>query len=232
MNQTNSLGREAQAAGRLTAWLTRHWLALINVALMIYLGLPILAPVLMANGLEAPARIIYKVYLFACHELPQRSYFLFGHQMTYSLQQLVDAAGVDKLWGYPLGGAYREFVGNASLGFKVALCQRDVAIYGTMLLCGLVFGLVRKRVRPIPIWLYVLVGIIPIGLDGGSQLVGYIVPGLMPGGVPRESTWVLRTITGALFGWATMWLALPYLHESFTSIDEQLADRAERLPGG
>jgi uncharacterized membrane protein len=142
--------------------------------------------------------------------------------MVYTLQELDNLAGVSQLPGYPLYGEYREFVGNEQIGFKIALCQRDTAIYGAMLLCGLVFGLVRKRVKPIPLWVYLVFGLGPIALDGGSQLLSYMVPGLMPGGMPRESTWLLRAITGALFGWATMWLALPYLQESFTAIDERM----------
>ncbi|MBN1888011.1 MAG: DUF2085 domain-containing protein [Thermoflexales bacterium] len=211
-------------ANKLANFFARHWLAAINVWLAVYVGLPLLAPVLMANGLEWPAAIIYKLYLFLCHELPHRSYFLFGPQAVYSLQELVDAAGVDALWGYPVGGAYREFTGNAQMGFKVSLCQRDMAIYSTMLLSGLVFSVLRRRVKPIPVWVYIALGLVPIGLDGVSQLISYIVPSLMPGGVPRESSWILRTITGALFGWATMALALPYLHESFTAMEEQLAE--------
>ncbi len=216
-------------ATKISAWFAHHWLAMINLALAAYVGLSFLAPVLMVNGLEGPARIIYKIYSLSCHQLPQRSYFLFGQQWVYSLQELTALAPVEQLWGYPLGGAFREFVGNANIGFKVALCQRDVAIYGAMLLSGLVFSFVRRRVRPIPFGFYVLVGLVPVGLDGGSQLIGYLIPGLMPGGVPRESTWLLRTITGGLFGWATMWLVLPYLHESFTAVDEQLALRREQL---
>ncbi len=210
-------------AFKISAWFARHWLAFINTIIAIYLGLPLLAPVLMVNGLNGPASVIYRVYQFACHQLPQRSYFLFGPQVVYSLQELNELAGTDQLAGYPLYGEYREFAGNEQVGFKVALCQRDIAIYGSMLACGLMFSLVRKRVRPIPLWVYLAVGLGPMALDGGSQLLSYMLPGWMPGGVPRESTWLLRAITGALFGWATMWLALPYLQESFTAIDERLA---------
>lgn len=218
-------GAPVRTADRITMWLARHWLTVINVALMIYLAVPVLAPVLMAHGFEAPARLIYKAFLFMCHELPQRSYFLYGPRLVYSLDQLMELAQVDQLPGYPLYGAYREFVGNPTVGYKVALCQRDFAIYAAMLLTGLIFGLVRRRARPLSFWLYLVIGIGPVALDGGSQLIGYMFPQVMPGGAPRESTWLLRTITGALFGWATMWLVLPNLQASFAAMDEQLADR-------
>jgi uncharacterized membrane protein len=218
----NESSRVATAADRLSAWLSRHWLALINVALAIYVGLPFLAPVLEKSGHPFGAQIIYSTYRALCHELPQRSYFLFGEKPVYSLQELADRVGQENLPLYPWPS---PFNGNDQVGYKVALCQRDVAIYGMLLLSGLVFGLVRSRARPISFWVYVLIGILPIGLDGGSQLVSYLVPGLFPGGVPRESTWVLRTITGAAFGWATAWLMFPYLQTAFAEIGEKSNER-------
>jgi hypothetical protein len=56
-----------------TRWLTRHWLALFNSVVAIYVGLPFLAPLLMREGLERPARWIYAVYSFMCHQFPFRS---------------------------------------------------------------------------------------------------------------------------------------------------------------
>ncbi len=205
-------------ADRLSRWLSRHWLALVNILLAVYVGLPFLAPVLEKTGHPFPAQVIYTVYRALCHELPQRSFFLFGPQMTYTLPELVQRVGEENLPSYPWPS---PFIGNPQLGYKVALCQRDIAIYGTLLLVGLAFSLIRSRARPIPFWLYILVGVIPIGLDGGSQLISYMVPGLFPGGVPRESTWVLRLITGTLFGLTTAWLAFPYLQAAFGEIAEQ-----------
>jgi uncharacterized membrane protein len=147
---------------------------------------------------------------------------LFGEKAVYSLPELVDRVGEDNLPLYPWPS---PFNGNEQVGYKVALCQRDLAIYGMLLLSGLAFGLVRSRARPISFWLYVLIGVIPIGLDGGTQLVSYILPGLFPGGVPRESTWVLRTITGAAFGWTTAWLIFPHLQAAFAEIGEKSSER-------
>jgi uncharacterized membrane protein len=97
-----------------------------------------------------------------------------------------------------------------------------------LLLSGLAFGLVRSRVKPIPFWAYLLIGVIPIGLDGGSQLISYLVQGLYPSFVPRESIWVLRTITGALFGLATAWLAFPNLQAAFAEVGESSRARLEQ----
>jgi uncharacterized membrane protein len=210
------------AADRLSVWLSRHWLGLINVALAVYIGLPFLAPALEKSGHPFAAQIIYSTYRALCHELPQRSYFLFGEKTVYSLPELVERVGEDHLPLYPWPG---PFNGNEQVGYKIALCQRDLAIYGTLLLSGLAFGWVRSRARPISFLVYILIGVLPMALDGGSQLVSYVVPGLFPGGVPRESTWVLRTVTGAMFGWATAWLVFPYLQSAFAEIGEMSNER-------
>ncbi len=220
MESDLGVNRVASFADRISVWLSRHWLAVINVMLAVYTGLPFLAPVLEKSGHPFPARIIYTTYRALCHELPQRSYFLYGEKAAYTLQELADRVGENNLPLYPWPS---PFNGNEQVGYKVALCQRDLAIYGTLLLSGLVFSRVRSRARPLPFWAYVLIGIIPMGLDGGSQFISYLLPGL--GGMPRESTWVLRTLTGAAFGWATAWLAFPHLQAAFAEIRENSISR-------
>lgn len=230
MEPVSASSRVNTTADRLTVWLSKHWLALINVFLAVYVGLPFLAPTLLETGHPVAANVIYTIYFPMCHQLPQRSYFLYGEKATYSLQELVDRVGEENLPLYPWP---RLFNGNKQVGYKVAMCERDVAIFGGLLLSGLIFGLVRSRARPIPFWVYVLIGIVPMGLDGGSQLISYLVPSLF-GGVPRESTWVLRTFTGGLFGWATVWLAHPNLQATFAELGEissrRLLDSALPMP--
>ncbi|HSJ59189.1 MAG TPA: hypothetical protein VLC95_18530, partial [Anaerolineae bacterium] len=65
-----------------------HWLFLVNLFWGLYVGLPFLAPVLMNAGLETPAKLIYLLYRPACHQRPERSYFLGGPQATYSIEEL------------------------------------------------------------------------------------------------------------------------------------------------
>ena len=100
----------------------------------------------------------------------------------------------------------RSFIGSAEIGWKVALCQRDVAIYATVFVTGLLYSLVRYRLRPLPFKVYVLF-LIPIGVDGLTQLVGW-----------RESTPFLRTLTGALFGFASVWFAYPYVEDAMQEV--------------
>ena len=174
--------------------LGRHWAAVINVVLLIYVGLPLLAPVLMHVGATAPARVIYFTYTPFCHQLPERSYFLFGESAIYSVEEL-RADGVDlsdNLW------LRRQYIGDPEHGYKTAICQRDLAIYGTMFLVALFFSLRRARVPRLP-WPLFFLMLVPIAVDGLTQLVGL-----------RSSNWALRTVTGSLFGLALIWLFFTY----------------------
>lgn len=183
-------------------WIARHWLALFNALVALYLLLPFLAPVLADAGLSRPASLIYSVYSATCHQLPERSYFLFGEQPFYSLSTL-EKGGLPEDQGLFQRRAFR---GNESAGYKVAVCQRDVAIYGSVVLAGLLFGILRRGVRGIGLKIYLLL-LIPIALDGLSQLFGL-----------RESNWWLRTVTGALFGGASVWLAYPYIEAAMRDV--------------
>jgi uncharacterized membrane protein len=181
---------------KLVLALAKHWLLLVNLVLAIYGGLPLLAPVLMGVGYTWPAKILYTFYGSHCHQLPQRSFFVFGPHLTYSLDTLQELLGPEMVATDSLASA---FIGNAALGYKIAYCQRDTAMYGSMLLAGMVFGLVRHRLRPLRFALY-LVLLAPWAVDGLAQFLGFY-----------ESTWQLRTITGSLFGLATVWFAYPHL---------------------
>jgi len=195
---------------------SRHWLAILNTIVFLYVGLPFLAPILMKAGADGPARLIYTVYSPVCHQLAFRSWFLFGEQAAYprtlagtSLTSYGEATGLDE---NDLAAA-RALVGDGRLGFKVALCERDVAIYGGILLGGLIFARVRGRVRPLPLWAWLVFGVLPMAIDGGTQLISGI-PIAPAGWAVRESTPLLRTATGLLFGLLNVWLAYPYLEES------------------
>jgi uncharacterized membrane protein len=204
-------------ADGLSLWLSRHYLALFNVLVFLYVGIPFLAPVLMKVGATTPAQVIYHAYGFVCHQFAFRSWFLFGEQTSYprseagvaGLISYQQATGLD---GYDLLSA-RAIVGNAQLGYKVALCERDVAIYGGILLFGILFAILRRRMKAIHWVIWILIGIVPIGLDGFSQLISQPPLSLLPF---RESTPFLRTMTGFLFGFFTAWFGYPYVEESMT----------------
>jgi uncharacterized membrane protein len=196
----------SDVANRIVLWIARHWLAIFNTAWGLYTVLPFLAPVFMQIGWETPARVIYGIYSFTCHQLPDHSYFLFGHTHVPQAQELMAAGAPDAANMF----LFRSFIGNAEFGYKVALCERDVAIYGSVFLAGLVFALMRRRgkVRAPSLKVYLLF-LIPIAVDGLTQLVGW-----------RESNWWLRTVTGAIFGAASVWLAYPYIEDAMQEVIE------------
>ncbi len=219
------LGQTTLAVDRFAFWFSKHWLFTFNAFFFFYVGLPILAPILMHLGTEWTAKIVYSVYRPLCHQLPQRSFFLFGPQLIYSVAELMELGGTN----IGLGAATRAFVGNGEIGYKTALCQRDVAIYGLILLFGLLYGLLRRsrKISSLPWWAYIGVGVMPMLLDGGYQFVSYLAPFFWPDGpiTPHETTPALRVITGALFGLATVWLAYPIVQGAMEDIQESLHRR-------
>jgi uncharacterized membrane protein len=221
-----------------SSWFSRHYMVLFNIAVTIYLGLAFLAPVLMKARLEIPATVLYKAYSLVCHQLGFRSFYLFGEQPFYPRA----AAGVpgvltfNQASGLSEGNSgqdlfsARNFVGNDQLGYKIALCERDVAIYGGILIFGLLFSLSGLKLPPIPWYLWIVIGIIPIGLDGFSQLLSQPPLSFLP---YRESTPTLRVLTGFLFGFTTAWFGYPVVEESMRDMRKMYDSKRKRIqPAG
>lgn len=227
-----------------TLWLSRRWLRVALVVLAIYLGGTFAAPTLMKLGLEGPARVLYFVYGPFCHQFGFRSFFLYGEQPVYPLStantswQPFEAyigheSRFDQTSSNPsnvqgfvqLQLASREFVGNPQMGYKMSLCERDVAIYSGMFVGAIIFGRIRRWLRPVPLWLYVILGLGPIGIDGFSQLLGYPPFNLW---APRETPPEFRVLTGALFGLMNVWLAFPYLEMSLRESREKLEKKLRK----
>jgi uncharacterized membrane protein len=226
--------------------LARRWLLFLNLAVALYVGLPMMAPVLMQAGLTGPARLIYTVYSPMCHQLASRSFFVFGDQVAYpreiagsslmpieaympSIPEFAEASADPTRWSTFLMPA-RQFVGNEQMGYKMALCQRDITLYLGIFIGGLVYGLLRRRMdlRPMPFWLFILIGLMPIALDGFSQLfsqffVGTNIDALVRLFPLRESSPLIRSTTGLLFGLSIVWLVYPRLDVQFAEMAESQA---------
>lgn len=87
-------------------------------------------------------------------------------------------------------------------GHQLGLCARNFSIYISMFLGSLVFVLSKKRLPGLPWWLWVLM-LLPMALDGTTQMFGW-----------RESTWILRVVTGTLFGLGNIWFVLPLIQNT------------------
>lgn len=90
-------------------------------------------------------------------------------------------------------------------GYQLALCARNLAIYGSLFVGTLLFRAVRGWLPAIG-WRWWLVTMLPMALDGGTQLFGW-----------RESNWELRTLTGAIFGFGVCWFVLPMIEAATRS---------------
>lgn len=209
-------GANVSGSDRFSMWLTRHYMVIFNLLLFVFVGLPFAAPAFAKAGLGIPSRIIYTIYSPLCHQFGFRSWFLFGEQAAYPR----DLAGQPGLSFEQASGidphdvmAAKNFIGNEKMGYKVAICERDVAIYGGILLFGVFFSLTGRKIKSIPWYLWVVLGIIPMGIDGVSQMPALLSLNLS--WLPiRESTPLLRSITGLLFGLTTAWYGYPMIEDT------------------
>jgi uncharacterized membrane protein len=227
---------------RAMAWFSRHYLAVLNSFILLYFGLPILAPTFMEAGATLPANIIYTIYKPLCHQFGFRSFFLFGEQPYYPLAE-AGISGVktfEQVTGFkdlenPAAFSRfqaRQFIGNETVGYKMALCERDMAIYGAILLFGILFAVTGRRLKPLHWTLWVLIGMIPIGLDGFSQLFSQMNWAWLSSVLPyRESTPFLRLLTGALFGLTTAWFTYPYMEESMAETRQFFIKKSASIRG-
>jgi uncharacterized membrane protein len=61
----------------------RRWLLFTNLGSLIFIGLPLLAPLLAAHGLTPLANLIFLLYRPVCHQRPERSFFLWEQQVAF-----------------------------------------------------------------------------------------------------------------------------------------------------
>jgi uncharacterized membrane protein len=216
---------------RIVYHLSRNWVFVFSLLLGIFVVLPFLAPIFMHLGWQTPAKAIYSIYSVLCHQLPQRSFFLFGSQTMYSL------AEIQEVW-QNTDNAFilRQFIGNPEMGWKVAWSDRMVTMYASPLLIGWLWWLGRERIKPLPWWGLVMF-LFPMALDGTSHfisdlsgigqgfresnawlavLTGNAFPDSFYAGEALGSfnSW-MRLLTGILFGLGLVWFGFPFMHKSF-----------------
>ncbi len=212
-------------------WLTRHWLEIFLAIFGLWVFLPFLAPLFMNMGWDGAGKAIYFVYSFFCHQLPERSFFLFGEKTMYSLSEIQAAwqNTVDPL-------ILRQFIGNETMGWKIAWSDRMISFYTSIWLFAAIWWPFRRTVKPISIWVFALF-LLPMALDGGTHLVSdfagigqgfrdtngwlatltnHAFPATFYAGDALGSfNSFMRFITGLLAGLGIVWFAFPYMEESF-----------------
>lgn len=235
----------AARANHLVAWFSRHWLFVFTLLLGVFIGLPWLAPVFMKLGWTNAADNIYFLYSLQCHQMPQRSFFLFGDKVMYSLPEIQSAwqNSYDPL-------VLRQFNGNADMGWKVAWSDRMVYMYTALLFFGIAFWPLRKRLKGLPLWGLILF-LLPMGLDGMSHMISDILGGV-GGGFRYSNEWLalltndlfpstfyvgdalgsfnamMRFMSGALFGLGIVWFAYPRMQAAFAETSQAIEDKFQR----
>lgn len=217
-------------------WLSRHWVFVVSLFLGLYVLAPFLAPAFMAAGLPVPGKVIYWLYSFLCHQLPERSYFLFGANISYSIPE------IQAVWRDTDNIAIlRQFVGNTQMGWKVAWSDRMVSMFTSLWLFGIFWGVSKKRIKALPWWGFILL-LLPMAVDGTTHLISDLAG--IGQGFRNSNTWLailtnntfptvfyagdawgsfnawMRLISGVLFGLGSVWFGFPYLDEAFRNSAE------------
>ncbi|RAQ94654.1 DUF2085 domain-containing protein [Thermogemmatispora tikiterensis] len=96
-------------------------------------------------------------------------------------------------------------------GHPLGMCERNFSIYASMFVGSLLFVLSKRRLPGIPWWLWALT-LVPIALDGFTQMFGW-----------RESTPLLRVLTGTIFGLGNVLFVLPLIERNLVVTPEMNA---------
>lgn len=207
------------------------WFTTFVVVYGLWVWLPWLAPVFMHIGWARAGQALYFFYSFFCHQLPERSLFLFGHLPMYPLTQIQAA------WRNTLNPmVLRQFVGNRDMGWKVAWSDRMISFYGSVWVFGILWWALRRKIKALPWWGFFLL-LVPIVVDGGthaisdlaglgqgfratnawlSTMTGNALPASFYAGdlLGSFNSW-MRWLTGVLAGLGIAWFVFPHVEASF-----------------
>lgn len=222
-------------------FLRKNWIVVFGIVFGIYTGLPFLAPVFMHLGWKGAGNAIYFIYSFLCHQLPERSYFLFGPKISYSLAEL-QAAGQDTSNLLTL----RRFIGDSEMGWKVAWSDRMVSMFTSLWIFGLLWWPLRKRLPKLPLWGLILF-LLPMAVDGGTHFLSDLAgigqgfrdtnpwlaaltqnilrPDFYAGDALGSFNSLMRIMTGILFGLGIAWFTFPFLDDALSVSDESVRRR-------
>ncbi len=209
---------------------SNHWFETFLVIYGLWVFTPFLAPVFMQLGWTGTGKAIYFIYSFFCHQLPERSFFLFGEKSMYSLSE-VQAAWQDTM--NPL--ILRKFIGNETMGWKVAWSDRMISFYTSIWVFAALWYPLRRKVKSLSWWGFVLL-LLPLIMDGGThtisdfagigqgfrdtnQWLAILTNNSFPvtfyaGDALGSFNSIMRFISGLLAGLGIIWLAFPYVFQT------------------
>jgi uncharacterized membrane protein len=233
---TTTVAARTKPAVSITDWLSNHWYQIFLVVYGLWVFTPFLAPLFMRIGWDGAGKAIYLVYSLFCHQLPERSYFLFGQKPMYSLPEIQAA------WQNTINPMIlRQFIGNESMGWKIAWSDRMISFYTSVWLFAVLWYPWRRKVKLLSWWGLILL-LTPMILDGGTHMVsdfygigqgfrdtnlwlvaltGNSLPTTFYAGDALGSfnSW-MRIISGLLAGLGVIWLIFPYFFQTQTLTEE------------
>jgi len=236
---TSSNLKKTPTAGE---WLSRHWFGLFLAIYGAWAFMPFLAPVFMYLGWTGVGKTIYFIYSFFCHQLPERSFFLFGQKTMYSLGE------IQSVWQNTINPLIlRQFIGNETMGWKIAWSDRMISFYTSVWVFAALWSPFRRKIKTLS-WLGFILLLLPLIIDGGTHtlsdlagigrgfrdnnqwlvvLTNYPLPATFYSGDALGSfNSIMRFISGLLAGLGIVWLAFPYLFQ--TQVYNQQLDELQR----
>lgn len=230
MTRVTSVLEQRSRSNSIGNWLEIHWFHTFLMAYGLFVWLPWLAPLAMHIGWVGLGKAIYLGYAFVCHQLPERSFFLFGLKVMYSLPEIQDA------WRNTINPFFlRQFIGSPDMGWKLGWSDRMVSFYTSVWVFAVLWWPLRRKVRALSLWSFALL-LLPMVIDGGSHavsdlagigqgfrdsnlwlasLTGNALPAWFYAGDALGSfNSIMRLITGVLAGLGIAWLVLPYIREA------------------
>ncbi|MEM4272038.1 MAG: DUF2085 domain-containing protein [Candidatus Bilamarchaeaceae archaeon] len=156
------------------------------------LNLLILATPVLSIYAEPVGHFLFSAFSLTCHQLASRSYCFYPADNSVG-----DCP--------PLYARAPALPSEKGPAYEFPVCARDIAIYAGALISGIAVYFTKwKDARQTPNPLIFVLALIPIAIDGGTQLLGW-----------RESTNMLRLITGFLAGLAFSFYFVPMLNAVF-----------------
>lgn len=138
---------------------------------------------------EPIGNFLFTASSYTCHQLASRSYCFYS----------ADGSIGDCPYLHTHAPILNSEKGPA---YEFPVCARDIAIYLGALISGIAVYFTKwKDAKHTPHPIFFILALVPIGLDGGTQLLGW-----------RESTNELRMLTGMIAGLAFSFYFVPMLN--------------------
>ncbi len=188
---------------------------------LLYVLIPFLAPISFLYGFDAVGIGINEVYERFCHQRVERSVFLFGNEgakVHYTVNELKEIGYLPDINPNPTLNTYpqyfgHDYYGDENIGWKVPICIRDIALYGSLALSSLLLLIMYRRKKIVKVQKWVIFALlVPIVIDGLIQvLIAYLALDIFP--MWFIDNWERRIITGILAGLAISLFIIPLLVE-------------------